>query len=394
MADTFTTTTRTSYGSRLGSSIKGIGMGLIVFLIGFPVLFWNEGRAIKRTRALNEGEKKVLPIESNVVDPANEGSLVHFTGRAVTEAVLADPVFGICVTGDLQLVRTAEMYQWTEEVREEKEKNVGGSETTKTTYNYTKQWRSYLEDSTEFKHPKGHQNPVDFAFPEESWLAGEVSVGAFAIPPERVGSIGTPQPIAITGDTPPAALPTNATRLAHGWYIPAKVGGGSPQAPQVGDERVTFTHVPQMDVSFVAKQVGSTISAYLTKNGPVFLQQDGVRSADEMFQSAHNSNKLATWLLRLVGFILLYGGLSAVLRPIRVLSDVLPFLGRIVGIGLGLVSFVIALACWLVTVAVAWLTYRPLIAIPLLVPAGALVFFLVKRAREAKAVPAAPAASL
>ena len=31
MPDTFTTTTRTSYGSRLGSSVKGIFGGIIVF---------------------------------------------------------------------------------------------------------------------------------------------------------------------------------------------------------------------------------------------------------------------------------------------------------------------------------------------------------------------------
>ena len=384
MADTFTTTTRTSYGSRLGSSLKGIGMGLIVFLVGFPVLFWNEGRAVRRTRALKEGEKKVVPVESGAIDPANEGALVHFTGRAVTGAVLADPVFGICVTGDLQLVRTTEMYQWTEEVREEKTKNVGGSETTKTTYTYRKEWRSYLEDSTDFEHPDGHANPVAFAFPEDSWLAEDVRVGAFEIPANRVKAIGTPRTIAIADDVPPAALPTNATRLAHGWYIPAANGGGTPQAPQVGDERVTFTHVPQTDVSFVAKQTGSTIAPYLTKNGPILLQQDGARSADEMFASAHSSNKIVTWLLRLLGFILLYCGLSAVLRPIRVLTDVLPFLGRIVGMGLGFVAFVVALVCWLVTVAIAWVAYRPLVGIPLLVLAAALIFLLVKRSREAR----------
>ncbi|MBQ6925760.1 MAG: TMEM43 family protein [Kiritimatiellae bacterium] len=384
MADTFTTTTRTSYGSRLGSSLKGIGMGLVVFLVGFPVLFWNEGRAVKRTRALKEGEKNVVPVESGVIDPANEGKLVHFTGRAVTDAVLADPVFGVSVTGDLQLVRTAEMYQWTEEVREETKKNVGGSETTKTTYNYTKQWSSSLEDSSSFEHAKGHENPADFAFPEESWLAEDVRVGAFAIPSDRVRAIGAPMSLPLAADAVPAALPTNATRLANGWYIPTANGGGTPQAPQVGDERVTFAHVPQTDVSFVAKQVGSTIAPYLTKNGPVLLQQDGVRSADEMFASAHSSNKIVTWLLRLLGFILLFAGLSAVLRPIRVLADVLPFLGRIVGMGLGFVAFVVALVCWLVTVAVAWVAYRPLVGIPLLVAAAALVFLLVKRSREAR----------
>ena len=384
MADTFTTSTRTSYGSRLGSSLKGIGMGLVVFLVGFPVLFWNEGRAVRRTRDLKEGEKKFVPIESGTIDPANEGALVHFTGRAVTGAVLADPVFGVAVTGDLQLVRTVEMYQWTEEVREETKKNVGGSETTKTTYNYTKQWSSSLEDSSSFEHAKGHENPADFAFPEESWLAEDVCVGAFAIPSDRVRAIGTPKSLPLAADVPPAALPTNATRLAHGWYIPAASGGGTPQAPQVGDERVTFTHVPQTDVSFVAKQTGSTIAPYPTKNNPLFLQQDGVRSADEMFASAHRSNKIVTWLLRLLGFILLFAGLSAVLRPIRVLADVLPFLGRIVGMGLGFVAFVVALVCWLVTVAVAWVAYRPLVGIPLLVAAAALVFLLVKRSREAR----------
>lgn len=384
MADTFTTTTRTSYGSRLGSSLKGIGMGLVVFLVGFPVLFWNEGRAVKRTRALKEGEKKVVPVESGTIDPANEGGLVHFTGRAVTGAVLADTVFGVAVTGDLQLVRTVEMYQWTEEVREETKKNVGGSETTKTTYNYTKQWSSSLEDSSSFEHAKGHENPADFAFPEESWLAEDVRVGAFAIPSDRVRAIGAPMSLPLAADAVPAALPTNATRLANGWYIPTANGGGTPQAPQVGDERVTFAHVPQTDVSFVAKQVGSTIAPYLTKNGPVLLQQDGVRSADEMFTSAHSSNKIVTWLLRLLGFILLFAGLSAVLRPIRVLADVLPFLGRIVGMGLGFVAFVVALVCWLVTVAVAWVAYRPLVGIPLLVAAAALVFLLVKRSREVR----------
>ena len=302
----------------------------------------------------------------------------------MTGAVLADPVFGVAVTGDLQLVRTVEMYQWTEEVREETKKNVGGSETTKTTYTYTKQWSSSLEDSSSFEHAKGHENPADFAFPEESWLAEDVRVGAFAIPSDRVRAIGAPMSLPLAADAVPAALPTNATRLANGWYIPTANGGGTPQAPQVGDERVTFAHVPQTDVSFVAKQVGSTIAPYLTKNGPVLLQQDGVRSADEMFASAHSSNKIVTWLLRLLGFILLFAGLSAVLRPIRVLADVLPFLGRIVGMGLGFVAFVVALVCWLVTVAIAWVAYRPLVGIPLLVAAAALVFLLVKRSREAR----------
>ncbi len=390
MPDTFTTTTRTSYGSRLGSSLKGIFGGFVIFLIGFPVLVWNEGRSVKRARALNEGEKSVVAIAADAVDPVNEGSLVHFSGRAVTAAVLADPVFGVTVTGDLQLVRSAEMYQWVEEKHTETKTNTGGSQTTTTTYKYKKEWSGSPVRSDSFEHPEGHANPGSFAFPPESWCADDVQVGAFAIPASRVEAIGSAAEMTfpLADGAVPAGVPTNSIRIAGGWYIPAVAGGGTPQAPQIGDERVKFGRVPQSDVSFVAKQMGSTIAAYPTKNGPVFLQEAGIRSAEEMFATARKNNAILTWILRLVGFILLFAGLSAVLRPIRVLTDVLPFLGKIVGMGLGFVAFVVALVFWLVTVAIAWVAYRPLVGIPLLIAAAALIFLLVKRARTASAVPA------
>ncbi len=387
MPDTFTTTTRTSYGSRLGSSLKGIFGGFVIFLIGFPVLVWNEGRSVKRARALNEGEKNVVAIAADAVDSANEGSLVHFSGRAVTDAVLADEVFGIVVTGDLQLVRSAEMFQWQEETQRETKTNTGGSQTTTTTYKYVKGWSSSLEDSGNFEHPEGHENPSAFPYPAESWCAEDVHVGAFAVPPDRVSAIGSSKAISLplADNAVPAGVPTNSVRIPGGWFIPAASGGGTPQAPKIGDERVIFERVPQSDVSFVAKQIGSTIASYPTKNGMLFLQKNGILSAEEMFASARKDNAILTWILRLVGFILFFAGLGAVLRPLRVLTDVLPFLGKIVGMGLGFVAFVVALIFWLVTVAIAWVAYRPLVGIPLLAVAVALIVMLVKRSRTAQA---------
>ena len=385
MPDTFTSTTRTSYGSRIGSSFKGIAGGFVIFLIGFPVLVWNEGRSVKRARALNEGEKNVVAVAADAVDPANEGSLVHFAGRAVTEAVLSDPLFGVTITGDLQLVRSAEMYQWVEEKVTQTKTNTGGSQTTTTTYKYKKEWSDSLEDSDSFEHPEGHANPGDFTFPPESWCAEDVQVGAFAIPASRVAAIGSASDMyfPLTATSVPDGVSTNSIRIPGGWYIPAVANGGTPQSPQIGDERVKFGRVPQSDVSFVAKQIGSTIAAYQTKNGPVLLQRNGILSAEEMFAAARKDNAILTWILRLVGFILFFAGIGAILKPIRVLADVLPFLGRIVGMGLGFVAFVVALVFWLVTVAIAWIAYRPLVGIPLLIAAAALIFMLVKRSRNA-----------
>ena len=49
--DTYTETETISYGSRISGSFKGMLPGILMFLGAFPLLFWNEGRAVKTARA-------------------------------------------------------------------------------------------------------------------------------------------------------------------------------------------------------------------------------------------------------------------------------------------------------------------------------------------------------
>ena len=51
-----TETTTESWTSRLGGAVKGVVAGLALFILGFPVLFWNEGNSVKTAKALDEGE--------------------------------------------------------------------------------------------------------------------------------------------------------------------------------------------------------------------------------------------------------------------------------------------------------------------------------------------------
>jgi hypothetical protein len=113
-----------------------------------------------------------------------------------------------------------------------------------------------------------------------------------------------------------------------------------------------------------------------------------------MFEDARDANAMLTWLVRLGGFLLMFFGISMVLKPLSVLADVLPILGNIVEMGNGLVAGVIALVCSLVTIAIAWIFYRPVLAIFLLVLAAGGIFLLWKKrqAKKAAAAPAAPAA--
>ena len=77
-----------------------------------------------------------------------------------------------------------------------------------------------------------------------------------------------------------------------------------------------------------------------------------------------------------------------VVRPLSVLGDVLPGLGTIIGWGTGLVAGVVALVCSLVTIAIAWIVYRPVLGVLLLIAAGAVVYLTWKKKRGKAAVQA------
>ena len=96
-----------------------------------------------------------------------------------------------------------------------------------------------------------------------------------------------------------------------------------------------------------------------------------------MFASAQSSNAMMTWILRLVGFLVMLFGVRMVLAPLSVLVDVIPVLRTIVSAGVGAIAFLASGVCSLFVIAVAWLFFRPLLAIALIVVAAALIGALV-----------------
>ena len=60
----YTETTTTGYVTRVGNSFKAIGSGLLLFLLGTALLWWNEGRAVKTEKMLDEAGSKYLEMEN------------------------------------------------------------------------------------------------------------------------------------------------------------------------------------------------------------------------------------------------------------------------------------------------------------------------------------------
>lgn len=388
MADQFREVTQEGWISRLGGAIKGVLGGGVLFLISFPLLWWNEGRAVQTYLSLQEGRGAVVAVRPDPPDPGNDQRLVHLSGLATTTETLSDPLLGVSVQA-IRLSRKAEMFQWVEDKKSEKRQKLGGSEETVTTYSYEKEWRENLVASDSFKDPSDHQNPSSLRVESASWQASNVRLGGFQLSDQLAAQIARTENVPVTQeaiDRLPAELQGEARLHDLGLYI-----GADPGTPAVGDVRVTFSKVPPADVSIVAQQTGNRLGPFQTRAGDQLeMLEAGIVSPDGMFASAEKANTMLTWFLRVLGFFLMFGGLMLVMRPLRVLADVVPLIGTLAGIGLGLIAFAVAAPLSILTIALAWIAHRPVVGIGLLILCGATVLVLAMRVQKRR-VSLAPA---
>ena len=127
----------------------------------------------------------------------------------------------------------------------------------------------------------------------------------------------------------------------------------------------------------------------------------GKKSGDEIVDADKDANTMFTWILRLVGCLMVIGGLKGIFGFVETILKVVPFIAGIFGWGVGIVCTVIGVVWSLIIIALAWLFYRPLLGISLLILAGFLVWVfafkgkdkLKELAAKAKAKNAAPAAA-
>ena len=384
--DSFTETTTTSWLSRIGESIKGILVGLALVAGSGAFLFWNEGRAVQTERSLTEGAGLVTSVAADRVDPASEGKLIHVSGDTKTTAALADADFGV-TTQALRLVRTVEMYQWKEEERTETRKNVGGSEEKVTTYTYVRTWSDRRIDSSKFKRSGGHENP-QMRYQERNVLASDATLGAFKLDGRVLQLLPAEEELRVE-----PALAETARRRVGGsaqvvdgrFYI-----GADPGSPRIGDLRIGYRYAKVGPASVIGRQTGSGFGDYQTQAGDrLLMARPGAATAAAMFKAAQDENRILTWVLRLVGVIVMFVGWALVLRPLVVVADVVPLFGNILQAGTALVAGLLTAILAPLVIAIAWLWYRPLVSVVVLGIGATIVIGL--RMLAARRRPAAPA---
>lgn len=370
--------THTSWFQRIASSLMGIVFGLVLLFLAVGLLWWNEGRAVKRAKGLTEGAATVVTISPGKIDASYDGKLVHLSGEAVPGDVVTDPLTGFTFEG-LGLQRRVEMYQWQEKKETTTKKKLGGGEERITTYSYDRSWVGREVSSNSFKEAAAHANPP-MPFKTESFYSKGAKLGAFEAG-QRILSSLPKKDIYDLSQVTLETLAGKGAKVEQGLIYM----GEDPVQPKIGDLRIRYSGSEPQAVSVVAKQNGSSLESYNTTNGSsIFLTEPGLVSAENMFTKAEQANAVLTWLLRGGGLFAIFIGFSLVLRPISVLADVVPFLGSVASAGISVISLLLSVCVGLVTIALAWVVFRPLIGIVLLILVGGSVYMLFTKLKSAR----------
>ena len=442
--------TTTGYGTRVGNSFKAIGSGILMFVLGTALLWWNEGRAVKTEKMLDEAGSAYVEMENpNKKDASLEGELICGTALATTEDSLMDADFGIGAKA-ISIRRSVEYYQWVEHEQTKREDKLGGKEVTTTTYTYSKQWVSSPIQSSQFHDPAyQNKNMVLTTVEDAQQYAENVTFGAYKLNESLIHSISSNEAmeLAIADDLlkqfdkstqaayerfygvqksiqqqptqKPAQTPAipdsvrallsdsardvldslqavndsinKAMEAANNKQDLAYVHQASnvlyfgrvPGAPEVGDVRVTFEKIVPAKVTVMAVVDGDSFKPFKAKNGKRFQTLVmGKKSGDEIIDAEKEANNMILWALRIIGIMIVIGGLKGIFGFIETILKVVPFIAGIFGWGVGIVCTVIGIAWSLIVIAIAWLFYRPLLGIALLVLAGFLVWVFAFKGKD------------
>jgi hypothetical protein len=342
--------------SQLGSSIKGVLIGLLCFIAAFPVLYCGATRVM-----WNKVFKEAVPVEQ-----AKSGKPAYVTGIATAEKI-GDPP-NVAVGDYLRISKTPEVYAWVEHVKEESTKERSGVASKKTTttktYSYALEWTSDPKPITNFKSDKwqtfcqnNRLNPsvLNPTLEEKSTsiYAGNCQVKGYAVDVKAVEFY-------------------SGSRDMGSKYVKGVQG-----APKLGDKRINYTAQPSgVEYTFAGGVSGKSIVKF--ESGKETKLAGGTGSFDALIQSLKSEDKMKGILFFFGGFILMAIGLNGMAGPITTLLEFIPFLGDLgagaIRVVLTIIALVIsALIYWLIKLWFLWL---------ILIIAGVIAVIVVRKMKK------------
>ena len=287
-----------------GLFFLAVGLAIIV---GYEI-YW--ARVVVPERA---GMVAAISVNTDKLDPQNNGRLIHVTGELAGVENLTDPEFGVAVDA-LRLRRRVWMYQWEQggvkSTLSSGTEDSHGATTTDwkiKTYNYSKDWSEKLIDSRSF-YNTGHDNPAAMKIPDRAVDATNITLGVFAVAPELVKQIDNFQTVPVNDKNLSALaepIRSKTKLLSDEIYF-----GTNANQPVIGDLKIRFESAPATNVSVIARQDGGHLSPYAVgKSGSISQLRVGTFSVQEMtgqFAKDEFQRRMIIWVAG--GVLILFGG--------------------------------------------------------------------------------------
>lgn len=343
----------------------GILVGIIFILAGIFLLWFNEGRTVKTKAAIMEAEDEYIDVSSETIDKNNDGKLIATNGKLeVSYDGATDTTFDIHVAKP-KLKRTVEMYQWKETCEDN-----NGNEVCR----YSMVWDDEIINSNAFEDAT-HNNPSSMPYSSETFTADGSRIGDFALDRELLNQLNADKKINLQD----SAKITNMGLTNDGTYY-TNVQNGT---PKVGDIRISFSYSDATNVSVLAVQNNNGFSKFTSKKGySIYELEEGTLNGKQILQKLSDENNMTKWIFRLMGTIFIIGGFAAIISPLQRLANFIPFFGTVFGWVTGFAIFIFGLALSLIVIALAWLRYRPVLSIGLLI--GVLIVIILTKKLKTK----------
>lgn len=370
------------------------------------MLGWNEQLAVCSQKAISAGNDAVQEVTCDN-RMAGSGSLVLFTCDIDAGSL---PALQFSNAGDFSSFHhkaigikvESYMFQCIETTEKREVKTQGGGKDTITTYRYHRDWKSDAVSSARFGTKsrqardafnsgcQGMQNPPwnPRAPKAQRKLAQKMNVGAFTTTMTDKVPIDTPVQL----QAPPLGWRTSG---AGEFYL------GQPSYAQIGDVKVRLmsnsprnmkaTVLGRNDEGMVAKWTAP--SSWLCSGFKLSDLRMGTISKEDFFTQLASEATALTWILRFIGFILMWVAFSLCFGPLEVAGDCIPCVGPWIGDGIAAVTCCVAClpatGCTLGVAGLVWMAMRPHIGIPLMLAFviifGGLGFYIAKQKRAKQA---------
>lgn len=379
MNEGYKVVTNKSWGSRIVDSIKGIVGGFLMFLGSFVLLYINEDRTDK-----SEVAAESIAIDAEVQNGEYNGQFVAATGKLYSDENIGDDF--LKPGPYLTVSRDVEYYTWIERSESETRTKLGGGEETVTTYYCdTKEWVSDPMPSSSFTDPDCRYkfNPTK-SLENKTNTVTSAKIGIYNL---NTSGLQLPGSEALSLKKDQLVLRDSFHQANEKYLYKCK---NSVSSPEVGDIRVSYTVVNPRDYATVMGTLnGSSISAYMGKDAKIYRAFDGNKEAAVAQLAKEHS--IMTWILRIIGFMMMWGGLAALFEPLSVFLDVLPFLGSLSRTVVKIITFVVALLLSIITIIISMILHNwiAVLAVVLASIAGT-IFYLKQKNQTVVKVAKAP----